>query len=682
LYTAPQILPQWWPGYRSLDVLMWDGGATAQINTRQQQALDDWVQMGGTLVLAAGSNWQELSTSGLRLYCPLNLTGSRVVEAGTTLDAPPGQVSPQMNRQMVIATGELVEDENSTIWLKAGDDPFLVERKWGAGRIVFCAGSLNERIFEAPDLQETFLRFITDAPAPINTQIVTKLDNYIDGFLRWNFQAELPSTTFIAMYLGLYIILVVPVNYLVFRRIGRLEWAWFTVPIWAIVFAVGVYYIGALRQQSSVSVNQISVIESRPNARTATAYSYCAIYSPVRKWYDIEFDHPAAFPVTPERQINNMGRPQNNMPREVLNVKYDEGKTSINNYLIHHWSQRVFKGMHTVSLGNGIEIKTRWENGQLKGSITNNTDKILEKASISVNNWFESWASITPGQTIDIEAFTRQRTPDMNQYNRFNQYGTNFQQFKNDPARMIREHLCDAYTASLLEYHEAQAIGVFTALVREPQLTFDINNETVEPTGNTLLAVIFPYEISGTGETTLRQNNWKIVQGLTRMRGNRIQKMNMGMPNNNQMIDIQPGQENTWALRCTTPIRGAKILRMNLKMNYDNIRRNIGRQNMTAGIDTEFELQLKDMATNKFYPLSQITDGNGDVLEPSRFLNVEMGAIQCKMKAPNNAMIYFQIPELGIEIHLEYPDGTARQFMGMEIVDPPKPLKEKFETEY
>ena len=42
-----------------------------------------------------------------------------------------------------------------------------------------------------------------------------------------------------------YILLIGPINYLVLRRLDRREWAWFTMPILIVVFAVGAYGFGA-----------------------------------------------------------------------------------------------------------------------------------------------------------------------------------------------------------------------------------------------------------------------------------------------------------------------------------------------------------------------------------------------------------------------------------------------------
>ena len=53
------------------------------------------------------------------------------------------------------------------------------------------------------------------------------------------------------MLLGAYILLIGPINYLVLRRLDRREWAWVTMPVLIVVFAVGAYGFGiaAARQR-------------------------------------------------------------------------------------------------------------------------------------------------------------------------------------------------------------------------------------------------------------------------------------------------------------------------------------------------------------------------------------------------------------------------------------------------
>ena len=55
----------------------------------------------------------------------------------------------------------------------------------------------------------------------------------------------LPPIGGLIALLGAYILLVGPVNYLVLKRLDRREWAWVTMPVLIVVFAVGAYAFGA-----------------------------------------------------------------------------------------------------------------------------------------------------------------------------------------------------------------------------------------------------------------------------------------------------------------------------------------------------------------------------------------------------------------------------------------------------
>ena len=354
IYTTPYLLPKYSIAYQNLDVLIWDGGDTNIISPEQEQALESWIQMGGTLVLAAGERWQELNDSLFRLYIPQTLDGSRVLNAGTQLRNPDESELPVLNSSFVIATGELLDDPKIKVLLKADDDPFLVERKWGAGRIVYVASSISNNLFSNPIRNRIFNEYLTKSFLPLSAKVVGRLDESTTGFLRWMIQAELPGTWFIAIYLGCYILLVVPINYIVFRMLGRLEWAWFTVPIWAIIFAYGAYYIGALRQQGQVSVNEICIVEARSSANAAQSTTFCSVYSPVRKRYTFNFNNPAAFPQIP---MVYTGR-RNSVSDKQLFVQYTNTGPQVDNFLIHHWSQEILRTQHESDLGQGVDRKS------------------------------------------------------------------------------------------------------------------------------------------------------------------------------------------------------------------------------------------------------------------------------------------------------------------------------------
>ncbi|MBI1389064.1 MAG: hypothetical protein GC154_11515 [bacterium] len=671
LYTSPDILPRWWPGYRSLDALIWDGGTGGPLSARQQEALDHWIQMGGTLVLAAGDKWQELNNSPFRLYVPMTLNGSKAVDPGAAMREPgvdTPSVKPELSQGLVIATGALEADAHATTRLTLDDAPFLVERRWGAGRIIFVASSLKEPIFSDADLQETFLQFITDSAPAINPQTIGDLDSYATSYLRWSIQAELPSTTFIAMYLGLYIILVAPVNYLLFKRIGRLEWAWFTVPVWAVVFAVGVYYIGALRQQSQVAVNEISVIEARPGAGMAPAITYASVYSPVRQWYNLEFSSPVAFPMVPETYDYRTRR--NEFSDEILNVYFKDGSTAIRNYLIHHWSNRIFKSLHTVELGDGVEIEAELSGPGIKGKIINNTGMALMNPTLVAGGMQATWVSADPGETLDIAPEASSMIFDANRWNNQMMYPNFNQQMREDPSRMIRDNLSPMYSAKLMENHQAEGLGVFTAEINQPQLTFDINGKRVEPRGNAMLCVVFPFRQNLRGSIQLTNQDLIVTAGFIRSGNSAMNQAMFG--GNNRMYYIQRNTTQSFALRCSKPLQGGVITNM-MMLNNDRMNMRMNRPGVVESQEDqkEYELMVRDQVTKQYKPLSDITQPNGSVIEPDRYVNKQQGLIECQMTAPSNMDRQFMLDTLQFSLTVDFSANRGR-FLGRPIAAAPQ----------
>ncbi|MGC9329199.1 MAG: DUF4350 domain-containing protein, partial [Candidatus Hinthialibacter sp.] len=475
LYTSPAFLPPYSIAYQSVDGLIWDGGPAAALSPEQDAALESWIQMGGTLILAAGDSWQELNNSPFRLYTPMTLHGSRVVSAGSSLDNPDESVNPALKSSIVIATGELLDDPNIHVWLKAGDDPFLIERKWGAGRIIFVASSITAPLFSNPIHQTIFKDFLCQSHLPFNAKVVNGVDEDVSRFLRVIIQAELPGAWFIALYLGCYILLVVPINYIVFRMLGRLEWAWFTVPIWAVIFAYGAYYIGALRQQGQVAVNQITIVEARPSAIAAQATTYNSIYSPVRNWYSILFEDPIAFP---QLLHASSFRISESPSEERLAIQFTGQGAQVDDFIIYHWSQRSLKTQHEVSIGGGVDIDLQWKSGRISGAVANHLGASLYAPTIYLKKHQFNIPDLEDGQSIEVNE-------DLKSAAAFNPQGSmsNFHRpvEKKALSDFIRMELKEAYSRQFFTEYPAMGMAVLAAQVDQAQLTFSMNDQLIIP---------------------------------------------------------------------------------------------------------------------------------------------------------------------------------------------------------
>ena len=98
----------------------------------------------------------------------------------------------------------------------------------------------------------------------------------------------LPPIHGLLLLLGAYILLIGPVNYIVLRRLDRREWAWVTMPLLIVVFAVGAYGFGAALRGSNVIINEVAIVRGAPGATDGAAQVYLGVFSPSRETYQLE----------------------------------------------------------------------------------------------------------------------------------------------------------------------------------------------------------------------------------------------------------------------------------------------------------------------------------------------------------------------------------------------------------
>ncbi len=110
---------------------------------------------------------------------------------------------------------------------------------------------------------------------------------------------QVPGAGFIIACLALYLVVLVPVNWLIFHTIQRVEWAWIAVPIvamlgtWAVVKQAQLD-IGFVRAQTEVGVLELFGSHDR-----GVLSRFTAMYSSLATTYEIEFPDQEAALVLP-----------------------------------------------------------------------------------------------------------------------------------------------------------------------------------------------------------------------------------------------------------------------------------------------------------------------------------------------------------------------------------------------
>ncbi len=99
---------------------------------------------------------------------------------------------------------------------------------------------------------------------------------------------EIPDSSLVVRSLGYYLLILVPINYLFFRLLGRLEYAWLAVPLIAIGGAAWVARAARLDIGFARSQTEVALVELQPRYRRGHVSRVVAIYNSLSSAYEIE----------------------------------------------------------------------------------------------------------------------------------------------------------------------------------------------------------------------------------------------------------------------------------------------------------------------------------------------------------------------------------------------------------
>ena len=384
LFTEKVLLPREVTGYQSISAVLWDGGDLTELDPERSLALRGWVFQGGTLIVAGGENAERIKQSFLHDILPVEVLGQSSTEPTEDFRRAFGS-APSFGGPILISSARL--RQHGRVLVGTTERPLIVEGKYGVGRVVFLAFSLTAPGLRNWDGQKALLAMLF---RPTRSRLLSAVTGdsrrWIDGRLKGNLLAELPSPLFILAFLGLYIVLVVPVNYLIFRRYRRLELAWFALPVIAIAFGLIAYNIGYFSQSRTLDTDEITFVEGMAGSPLATAKTFLAIYSPARMNEPIRFPDRPVFS-RPLLATDFMARgfgPQRDPSargRNPLTVTYANG-FDVFDFVIHPWAARSLECDYVADLGGQIDAGLTFEGDRLTGTITNHLGYDLNDAAL------------------------------------------------------------------------------------------------------------------------------------------------------------------------------------------------------------------------------------------------------------------------------------------------------------
>jgi hypothetical protein len=105
---------------------------------------------------------------------------------------------------------------------------------------------------------------------------------------------QVPDASFVFRTLAIYLVVLVPANWLVFRLLGRVEWAWLAAPLIALVGAGVVIRLAQLDIGFARSRTEVGILELQGGYPRAHLTRYMALYASLSTAFDLSFDDPSA----------------------------------------------------------------------------------------------------------------------------------------------------------------------------------------------------------------------------------------------------------------------------------------------------------------------------------------------------------------------------------------------------
>lgn len=292
----------------AVDMMIFNDVDTSTLSLGQQQALKTWVTNGGHMIVTGGPNWQGTS-AGLLDLLPFTPVSNQRISDLSVLGAFTGHPSETLRGETIIATGTVAE--GAQVLASTEELPLIVRHQIGDGLVDYLAIDPSQQPLRG-------WRFLDDFWFRLLLQVDSR-PAWTVGFTDYEQAARaisvlpgvdlLPPVSILCVFLGAYILVIGPLNYLILSRLNKREWAWFTIPLSIVGFSIISWTVGFNLRGSEVTISNLTVVESWPNSDQARAQQLIGLLSPRRATYTMNLEDERFLKVIPPLSQGNLVSP-------------------------------------------------------------------------------------------------------------------------------------------------------------------------------------------------------------------------------------------------------------------------------------------------------------------------------------------------------------------------------------
>ncbi|MGB3261530.1 hypothetical protein [Paenisporosarcina sp.] len=385
--------------YDLANYLVIDEYVLGDLNEEQQQAILDWVQTGGVVLVGASDNTNaELGLLAEKL--PLNLSDER-----KTLQAE--------KLTILSSNKEFTEDlaffgakvkEGSRVLMQSDNEPLAASNPIGKGAIIQTAFSLGD---EPLSKQANYSFLLTDLikKANINLQVnnyggqnIKEQMTYEVAQMNELFPSFQVSTPLMITIVIIYIILVGPLLYFLLKRKDKREHAWWIIPAISILASLAIFAYGAKDRLVRPQIQQSSFYEVQPDGSLSGYYVESLL---TNRSGNFTFESENGTTMVASKRMNAFSNNSGNVQASsILNEQADNDQLTVRD--VGYWSVSSVIGESNIKEVGQFAIDLKVEAGIVRGTVKNEFPFALKDVAIWSGTKMIKLGNLDSNESVEV----------------------------------------------------------------------------------------------------------------------------------------------------------------------------------------------------------------------------------------------------------------------------------------
>lgn len=529
------LLPAEAEGWGAANFIIADEYAIADLSRSQQEALLDWVRSGGVIIFGGSDN--SSAEAGLfKEYLPLQLKGKASID-GKVLTAWTGTEGfdgayPAYSTELQAGSTPLFEN---------GQNVLAAYRQFGQGAIMQTSFSVgDEPLAKAEGMTAIWQKLfeasesITPSKQPFQADPLEAM-TYTFGRANELFPSFKVSAPVIFGIIILYIIIIIPVLYMILKKKDKREYAWWLIPVIAVVTSIAIFAFGAKDRIGRSQIQHSAVLTVEQDGRLAGHFAE-SIFT--NQSGDYTFSAPLGTTLAasmPGSLFNSSSAPSH---KQTV-VEEDASGVKLHLRKIGYWDVATLYGKTRVEKTGQLDQSLRIEDLQLAGRITNTFPFTLTDIAIWSGGTLIPIGDLGPGETVDVRETLKSSTL-LPSNTLPNQFGNPFPVVTDDLVQMRKNELLTFAGEQLSQTTETFLIGFTDTQVIPVEL------EKGKPSISSMTLIVQPVEADVLFNETVTVEPDMMTMSLLSENG-RFEASPSGLPTN-QYFFSEAVYIQTWQL--------------------------------------------------------------------------------------------------------------------------------------